>query len=110
MDIYVGNIAHRTTEDQLKAMFDPFGAVTSVKIMKDKITGESRGFGFVRMADAAEAEAAIAGTNGQTCDGRSLRVNEARPMERTEGGPRNSFGGGSSSGHGGNSGYRNNRY
>lgn len=115
MDIYVGNLSHKTTEDGLRVLFEPHGAIDSVKIMKDKFTGEHRGFGFVRMPNAAEAQVAIAATNGQELDGRNLRVNEARPMEPRTGGAGNGGGGSGFSRGGGSSdrgdrggGYRNN--
>ena len=81
-NIYVGNIPHKSTDDELKAAFEAFGEVTSAKIITDKFTGQSRGFGFVEMPNADEAQAAIDGMNGQEFQGRPLRVNEARP--RTE--------------------------
>lgn len=105
--IYVGNLAHATVEDKLQAMFAPFGAIRSVAIIRDRFSGQSRGFGFVEMDDDNEAQAAIDGTNGQQLDGRTLTVNEARP--KTEGGGgRGGFGGGGGrggrGGHGGGGG------
>ncbi|MCX5759081.1 MAG: RNA-binding protein [Candidatus Hydrogenedentes bacterium] len=95
MNIYVGNIAHRTTEEELRQAFEAFGQVQSATIVKDKYTGESRGFGFVEMPDQTEAQAAIAGTNGLELGGRNLNVNEARPREdRGPGAPRGGGGGG----------------
>jgi len=79
MNIYVGNLSFDTTEDQLQQAFASYGEVTSVNIIKDKYTGESRGFGFVEMADKEAATSAIAGVNGQDLNGRTLNVNEARP-------------------------------
>ena len=84
MNIYVGNLDRKTTEDELKSAFEAFGAVKSVAIIKDKITGEARGFGFIEMDDKAQADAAIAGLNGKEISGRNIIVNEARP--KTEGG------------------------
>jgi RNA recognition motif-containing protein len=81
MNIYVGNLSFDTTEDQLRQAFSGFGEVTSVNIITDKYTGESRGFGFVEMAVKTEASAAISGLNGQELNGRALNVNEARPRE-----------------------------
>jgi RNA recognition motif-containing protein len=83
MNIYVGNLSHQVTEDELKKAFEAFGQVTSVSIIKDKFTGESRGFGFVEMPAKAEAQSAINGLNGKELKGRTLNVNEARP--RSEG-------------------------
>ena len=91
MNIYVGNISHSSTEDGIKQLFEQFGAVSSVKIIKDKFTGSSRGFAFVEMASADEAKRAIEQTNGVELDGRNLRVNEARPVE-ARGGDRDSRG------------------
>lgn len=93
MNIYIGNISHSSTEEGLKQLFEQFGAVSSAKIIKDKFTGNSRGFAFVEMADAEEAKRAIENLNGVEFDGRTIRVNEARPVEQREnrgghGGPR----------------------
>jgi RNA recognition motif-containing protein len=81
MNIYVGNVPHATTEDSLRQLFEQFGAVASVKLMKDKFTGQPRGFAFVEMPVADEARQAIENTNGMEFEGRNLRVNEARPVE-----------------------------
>jgi cold-inducible RNA-binding protein len=86
VNIYVGNLSREATEAEVREAFRPFGQVASVAIIKDKFSGESRGFGFVEMPTQAEAQAAIAGLNGKEFKGRTLTVNEARP--RTEGGPR----------------------
>jgi RNA recognition motif-containing protein len=89
MNIYVGNLPRATTEEQLRQAFEAFGKVSSAAVIKDKFTGESRGFGFVEMPEKAEAQAAIAGMNGKDFGGRTLTVNEARPREerpRREGG------------------------
>jgi RNA recognition motif-containing protein len=83
VNIYVGNLAREATEDDVREAFKAFGQITSVSIIKDKFSGESRGFGFVEMPSQAEAQSAIAGLNGKELQGRSLTVNEARP--RTEG-------------------------
>jgi len=83
VNIYCGNLAHELTEEELREAFEAFGQVTSAKIITDRYSGVSRGFGFVEMAEKAEAEAAIAGLNGKELKGRTLSVNEARP--RTEG-------------------------
>ncbi len=92
MNIYVGNLSFNATEDDIRQAFAAYGQVSSASIVKDKFTGQSRGFGFVEMADATEAQAAIAALNGKELQGRALTVNEARP--RTEGGPGGSRGGG----------------
>jgi RNA recognition motif-containing protein len=79
MNLYVGNLSHQTTEDELQAAFAAFGQVASVTIIKDKFSGEPRGFGFVEMPNQTEALAAIAGLAGKELRGRQLNVNEARP-------------------------------
>ncbi|MBI5266324.1 MAG: RNA-binding protein [candidate division Zixibacteria bacterium] len=94
MNIYVGNLSYDATEDDIRQAFERFGEVTSVNIIKDKFSGEPRGFGFVEMPGKDTAQSAIAGLNGQELKGRALSVNEARP--RTEGG-----GGGGARGGGG---------
>ena len=84
MNIYVGNLSRDVTEEDLRETFEAFGKVESVTIIKDKFSGESRGFGFVEMPAQAEAQSAITGLNGKELKGRPLKVNEARP--RPEGG------------------------
>jgi RNA recognition motif-containing protein len=79
MNLYVGNLSHQTTEDDLQEAFAAFGRVASITIIKDKFSGEPRGFGFVEMPVQAEALAAIAGLAGKELRGRALNVNEARP-------------------------------
>ena len=81
MNIYVGNIAWSMTEDELNSLFSEFGAVSSAKIITDKYSGRSKGFGFVEMDNDAEAEAAIEALNDSDQNGRNLRVNQARPRE-----------------------------
>jgi RNA recognition motif-containing protein len=81
MNIYVGNIAFDVTEIDLRAAFEAFGTVASVNLIKDQYTGQPRGFGFVEMPSESEAQAAIAGLNGQAFMGRTLNVNVARPRE-----------------------------
>lgn len=81
MNIYVGNLSYTLEESALQDAFAEFGEVSSVKILSDRETGRSRGFGFVEMPNQAEGEAAVAGLNGKDVDGRALRVNEARPRE-----------------------------
>ena len=88
MNIYVGNLAYGTSEDELRNAFSAYGEVSSAAVIKDKFTGESRGFGFVEMPGNDEAQAAIAGLNGQELGGRTLRVSEARPREGGGGGGR----------------------
>lgn len=105
MNIYVGNISRTATEQDLKDAFAAFGEVSSSSIIKDKFSGESRGFGFVEMPNKEEADKAISGLNGKDLKGRPLTVNEARP--RTDrprtggaGGGRGGFGGGRGGGGG----------
>ena len=78
MNIYVGNLSFSTTDSELKEAFERFGQVDSASIIMDRHTNQSRGFGFVEMADSGEAKAAIEGLNGTDMQGRALRVNEAR--------------------------------
>ena len=98
VNIYVGNIPRTATEADLREAFQAFGQVASVTIIKDKFSGEPRGFGFVEMPTKSEAEAAIAGLNGKEFKGRTLTVNEARP--RTEGRESRPRGGGDRRGGG----------
>lgn len=79
--LYVGNLPYTVRDEDLQQSFGQFGAVTSAKVMMDRDTGRSKGFGFVEMASDAEAQAAINGMSGQSLGGRSITVNEARPME-----------------------------
>ena len=79
MNIYVGNLSSEVTEEDLRQACEAFGSVESVKVIKDKFTGVSRGFGFVEMPAKAEAQAAISELNGQELKGQTLKVNEARP-------------------------------
>ena len=88
--LYVGNLAYSIRDDDLQQAFAQFGTVASAKVMMDRDTGRSKGFGFVEMGSDAEAQSAINGMNGQALDGRALVVNEARPREERPGG----FGGG----------------
>lgn len=82
MNIYVGNLSYGMSEDELRVAFGAFGEVSSVKILMDRETGRSRGFGFVEMPNQSEAETAIAQLNGKDVGGRALRINEARPREQ----------------------------
>ena len=79
MKLYVGNLSYSLTEDELKEVFQPFGQIASVNIIKDKFTGKSRGFGFVEMVNKNEALDAIANLNGQKVNGLRIRVNESLP-------------------------------
>ena len=116
MNIYVGNLSNEVTEEDLRLAFEPFGQVESTTLIKDKASGESRGFGFVKMASKAEGQSAIKGLNDTELKGKTLKVSEARP--RTEnrgirggyrggtagpGGTRGAYGGGRG-GHGGGKG------
>lgn len=103
MNIYVGNLPYETGDEELREAFEAFGEVTSATVIKDKVTGRSRGFGFVEMTSNEEAQAAIANLNGADMGGRSITVNEARP--KSEGG-RGGRGGGRSGGRGGRGGGR----
>ena len=91
MNIYVGNLSYEVTEDELRSTFSSFGEVSSARIISDRMTGRSKGFGFVEMPDNEAAQKAIAELNGKDLKGRNLNVNEARPKEDK---PRRSFGGG----------------
>ena len=108
--LYVGNLPYTVRDEDLQQSFGQFGAVTSAKVMMERDTGRSKGFGFVEMANDAQAQAAINGMNGQPLGGRSITVNEARPMEarppRTGGfGGGGGYGGGGGDRSGGGSGY-----
>lgn len=109
MNIYVGNLPHRTTAAELRELFEQYGQVASAVIIYDKVTRNSRGFGFVEMNDNAEGNNAIENLNNADYEGRSLKINEARPREEGGAGgggprpsygdrPRSNFGGGSSGG------------
>ena len=99
--LYVGNLPYSVRDGDLEQSFGQFGTVSSAKVMMERDTGRSKGFGFVEMASDAEAQAAISGMNGQALGGRSLVVNEARPMEPR---PPRSGGGGGGGGYGGGGG------
>jgi RNA recognition motif-containing protein len=83
MNIYVGNLSSEVTEEDLRQAFEGFGQVVSVNIIKDRYSGESRGFGFVEMPDKAEAQSALNDLNGKELKGRALKVSEARPRSET---------------------------
>jgi RNA recognition motif-containing protein len=108
--LYVGNLAYSVRDDSLLQAFSQFGTVTSAKVMMDRETGRSKGFGFVEMGSDPEAQAAINGMNGQPIDGRAVVVNEARPREERPGGfgggggSRGGYGGGGGGGYGGGGG------
>jgi cold-inducible RNA-binding protein len=92
--LYVGNLSYQTTEADLTNMFEPYGTVESARIITDRDTGRSKGFGFVEMSEDEAAEKAIAALNGQQFGGRALTVNEAKPMVKRD------FGGGDRGGGG----------
>jgi RNA recognition motif-containing protein len=104
-NLFVGNIPHSTTEAELRALFEPHGVVERVSVVTDRDTGRSRGFAFVEMTDAGAADKAVAALNGSDLDGRPMKVNEARPKEKSSGGGSRGgrFGGG---GGGGRDDYR----
>lgn len=82
-NIYVGNLGYGVTDGELQELFQSYGEVTSARVIMDRDTGRSKGFGFVEMSSAEEMQAAIDGLNGQEFSGRTLRVNEARPQEKS---------------------------
>ena len=100
MKIYVGNMSYETTEEDLKLACEEFGKVESAAIIKDKFSGEPKGFAFVEMSSKAEGQAAIDGLNGKELNGRELKVNEARPRTENFRGGQGGFGGGKKGGHG----------
>ena len=102
--LYVGNLAYSVRDNDLQQAFGQFGTVVSAKVMMERDTGRSKGFGFVEMGSDAEAQAAISGMNGQQFGGRGLVVNEARPMEPRAPRSGGDFGGGRSGGGGGGGG------
>src|SRR4029453_18879172 len=104
--LYVGNLSYNIRDDDLQQAFAQYGSVSSAKVMMDRDTGRSKGFGFVEMGSDPEAQAAINGMNGQALDGRAIVVNEARPREERPGGFRGGSGGGyGGGGSGGGGGY-----
>jgi len=100
VNIYVGNLSRDVTEEDLRQAVEAFGQVTSINIISDRFSGESRGFGFVEMPDKAEAQSAIDGLNGKELKGRTLTVNEARPRSEKRGGGGGGGGGGRPGGRG----------
>jgi len=109
MNIYVGNLSYEVTEEEIKQAFEPFGTVETASILKDKYSGQSKGFGFVEMPSKEEGQAAINGLNDTELKGRTLKVNEARPRNdnrrgRSGGGGYGGGRGGGGGGYGGNRG------
>ena len=107
--LYVGSLAYSIDDTKLKDLFAPVGTVVSAQVIMDRETGRSKGFGFVEMSDAKEADAAIAALDGKDNDGRNLKVNEAKPREERPrggggGGGRGGYGGGGGGGRGGDRG------
>ena len=103
MNIYVGNLSWTMTDDDLSNLFTQYGSVSSAKILKDKMNGRSKGFGFVEMEDEEAAKTAIANLNETEVQGRKLLVNESQPRQEGEGGFKKRSGGG---GYGGGGGYK----
>jgi cold-inducible RNA-binding protein len=103
--LYVGNLPYSFRDSDMEQAFSQFGTVTSAKVMMDRDTGRSKGFGFVEMSSPAEAQAAIQGMNGKEHGGRGLVVNEARPQEPRSGGGGGGYGGGGGGGRSGGGGY-----
>ncbi|MFN3326528.1 MAG: RNA recognition motif domain-containing protein [Bryobacteraceae bacterium] len=107
-NIFVGNLSYQTTESELEAAFGEFGPVERVSVVRDRDTGQPRGFAFVEMTNSGDAANAINSLNGREINGRALNVNEARPREQRSGGG-GGFGGGRGSGRGGGGFSRNRR-
>jgi RNA recognition motif-containing protein len=105
-NIFVGNLSYQTTEDDLRAAFQSYGAIERVSIITDRDTGQPRGFAFVEMANSAEAATAINALNGTELNGRAMNVNEARPKAASGGGGGGNRGGGGGGGRGGRGGSR----
>jgi RNA recognition motif-containing protein len=105
MNMYVGNLSFDVNDDELRAAFEAFGQVASATVIKDKYSGESRGFGFVEMPSQGEAQAAIDGLNGKELKGRTLNVGEARPRSEGHRGGGRPGGGKRAGGYGGGGGY-----
>jgi RNA recognition motif-containing protein len=104
MKLYVGNMSYETTEEDLRLACEAFGKVESVTIIKDKDSGEPKGFGFVEMSSKSDGQAVIEGLNGKELKGRTLNVNEARPRTGNFGGSPGGYGGGKGGGYGGGKG------
>jgi RNA recognition motif-containing protein len=103
-NIYVGNLDFSTNDQDIRSLFEPFGQVDNVNLIRDQFSGQPRGFGFVEMADDAQAEKAIQQLNGQQLGNRNITVNEARPKARSGGGGGGGFGGGRGGGRSGGGG------
>jgi cold-inducible RNA-binding protein len=99
-NLFIGNLSFQTTESDLRALFEPFGQITRVHLATDRETGRARGFAFIEMANDAEAAKAIAALDGKDLGGRNIKVNEARPKERSASPRGNSGGGGGGRGRG----------
>jgi len=106
MKLYVGNLSREVTEEDLRTSFEEFGKIDSVAVIKDKYSGQSKGFGFIEMSSKAEGKAAIDGLNGKDLKGKTLNVNEARPRTESSGGRGGFGGGGGRGGFGGGGGGR----
>lgn len=108
MDIYVGNLPYAATDPDLQETFEQYGAVSSARVILDRMSGRSKGFGFVEMPDASEAQAAIDALNGSDMMGRAIRVNESQPKPRNDRprGGGGGYGGGGRGGYGGGGGDR----
>lgn len=103
--IYVGNLAFSVTDDELQQAFASFGTITSARVVMDKMSGRSKGFGFVEIEDDSAADTAIEKMNGQTIGGRPVRVSEAKPQDPNNRPPRRNFGGGGGGDRGGRGGF-----
>jgi len=99
MKLYVGNLSYEVTEEDLRQAFEPFGQIESAVIIKDKVSGRSKGFGFVEFSSQGDGQSAIDGLNGQELKGRTINVNEARPRTESRGG-QDGYGGGGRGGRG----------
>jgi cold-inducible RNA-binding protein len=99
MKLYVGNLSYEVTEEDLRQAFEPFGQIESAVIIKDKVSGQSKGFGFVEFPAKADGQSAIDGLNGHELKGRNINVNEARPRTESRGG-QGGYGGGGRGGRG----------
>jgi cold-inducible RNA-binding protein len=110
MNIFVGNLSRQATEDDLRPLFEPFGKIMAINVIKDKFSGESKGFGFVDMAKKSEGEAAIEALNGKPLLGQNMTVNEARPKSESGGRRSGGGGGGYGGGYGGGGGRGGRRY
>ena len=106
MDIYCGNLPYQATDPDLQELFEQYGAVSSARVILDRMSGRSKGFGFVEMPDATEAQAAIDALNGADFQGRAIRVNESQPKPQGDrrGGGGGGYGGGGGGGYGGGGG------